>query len=346
MSHETWRRSLWVGFPLDLAAAAGYAAVVAAVVFLHVESTVVRTLVGGPLVFFLPGYVAVAAAFPGRQPTRADGATGALARATSAASTSGFTWFERTALAFGVSVALVPLLALAVSLALGGFSPTSTVAVLTGFVVAGALVAAARRLRLPVEQRYRSPHAAWAADLHAAIFDADSAVDAVLTVALAASVILAVSTMAYAMAAPQEGERYTSLGVYTQNESGDLVASGYPSNVSVGEPANLTAVVENHEHERTEYALVVELQRVDGDGSVTEDEVLNRTTLALDANENWQRQLAPRPSFAGDSLRLTVFLYRGDAPEDPSTDTAYRRAFVWTNVTATDASAPNATVAA
>lgn len=340
MSHETWRGSWWVRLPLDLVAAVGYAVVVAVVLYLPVESTVVRTLVGAPLVFLLPGYVVVAAAFPGRQPTSPDGAAsaagaaGALARVTSSASSTGFTLLERAALAFGVSVALVPLLALGVSLAIGGFSPASTVAVLVGFVAVGAVIAGARRLRLPIEERYRSPHAAWAADLHAAIFDADSAVDAAVTVALAASVVLAVSTMAYAMAAPQAGERYSSLGVYTENESGDLVASGYPSNVSVGELAALTAVVENHEHERVEYTLVVELQRVDDDGAVVEDAVVRRSTLVLDPDERWTRQLALEPPFAGNSLRLTFFLYRGDAPDDPSADTAYRRAFVWTNVTA------------
>jgi uncharacterized membrane protein len=156
--------------------------------------------------------------------------------------------------------------------------------------------------------------------------------------------------MAYAMAAPQEGEGYSSLGLYTQNESGELVASGYPSNVSVGEPARLTAVVENNEHERAEYTLVVELQRVD-DGSVVEDAVVDRTSLALGADERWTRRLAPEPPFTGDSLRLTFFLYRGDAPTDPSADTAYRRAFVWLDVTggsddATNATATDAAVAA
>jgi uncharacterized membrane protein len=335
--YRTRLGSWWVRVPADLAAAVGYAVLVAAVFYLPVTDAAVRTLVGAPLLFFLPGYVAVAAAFPGRQPATADAATGALARMTSSASTRGFTWFERAALSFGVSVALLPLLALAESLALGSLAAPATVATLAAFVTAGAVVAGVRRLRLPADERYRGPVAAWAADLHAAIFDADSTVDALLTAALAVTVLLAVSTMAYAMAAPQDGERFSTLGVYTENETGDLVADGYPSNLSVGEPAELVAAVENHERRDVEYTLVVELQRVRTDGetaSVVEDEVLDRESRAVAAGETWTWRHELAPTFAGEQLRVTYYLYRGDAPDDPSAETAYRRAFVWVNVTA------------
>lgn len=336
MRYQTWLGSWWVRVPADLAAAVGYALLVAAVFYLPVTDTVVRTLVGAPLLFFLPGYVTVAAAFPGRQPASTE-ASGALARATSTVATRGFTWVERAALSFGASVALLPLLALAESLALGSFSAPATVATLAGFVTVGAVVAGVRRLRLPADERYRGPVAAWAADLHAAIFDADSTVDALVTAALAVAVLLAVSTMAYAMAAPQEGEGFSTLGVYTENESGDLVADGYPTELAVGEPADLVAAVENHERRDVDYTLVVELQRVRTDGdsaTVVEDAVLDRETRTVAAGETWTWRHQVAPTFAGEQLRVTYYLYRGDAPDDPSAETAYRRAFVWVNVTA------------
>jgi len=55
----------------------------------------------------------------------------------------------------------------------------------------------------------------------------------------------------------------TEFYLLTENESGDLVAAGYPTNMTRGESGSLVVGIGNQGHESVEYTVVVELQRVE-----------------------------------------------------------------------------------
>lgn len=336
MSHEAAddtlvERLARPALPLDLLAVVAYA--VAAVVVLSqpgVYGTPLAVAVGIPLLLFVPGYALVSLLFPGSTPDDA-APNWSLADARE----HGLTGGERAALGFGFSVALLPLLGVAL-----GFSPwsiTPGTAILTVAAVASAfaLLGTVRRLRRPADRRFSLPIRAWSGDAKRAV-SGGSITDTVLNVGLAAAVVVAVAAVGYAVAAPAPGQDYTSVSLLSQNETGKLVADDYPRNFTSGEGKPLVVELENHEGVQTDYSVVVELQRVeqtgDGGAKVLEERKLATFTPTVGAGESWRTTHEVTPTMTGQNLRLTYLVYKGDPPSNPTTDNAYRRVHVWVNV--------------
>jgi len=97
------------------------------------NETPVRVVLGLLLVLFLPGYSLIAALFPRRDDL--DG-------------------IERIALSFGLSIAVVPLLGLALNYTTYGIRLVPILAVLSVFTVSLAVIAGVRRCWLPEEDRF------------------------------------------------------------------------------------------------------------------------------------------------------------------------------------------------
>ena len=97
------------------------------------NETPVRIVLGLLLVLFLPGYSLIAALFPRRDDL--DG-------------------IERIALSFGLSIAVVPLLGLALNYTPFGIRLVPILAVLSVFTVSLAVIAGVRRCWLPEEDRF------------------------------------------------------------------------------------------------------------------------------------------------------------------------------------------------
>jgi len=167
----------------------------------------------------------------------------------------------------------------------------------------------------------------------------DSRADAALNVLLVASILLAAGSVTYAVAVPKEGEQFTEFYLLTENESGDLVAAGYPTNMTRGQSASLVVGIGNQEHEQVEYTVVVELQRVEITDNATnvtvlDERELRRFTVDLAHNETWHNQHTVTPTMTGERLRLQYLLYRGEPPADPTVENAYRELHLWVNVSA------------
>ena len=93
----------------------------------------IRIILGLPLVLFLPGYSLIAALFP-----RKDDLDG----------------IERIALSFGLNIAIVPLLGLALNYTPFGIRLSSILIVLSVFTISLALGAYARRSKIPEGARF------------------------------------------------------------------------------------------------------------------------------------------------------------------------------------------------
>lgn len=315
--------------PPDVVALFGLAAVGLVVYALpSLFGPVPTTLVGLPLLLFAPGYALLAILYPASNDRRTH-----VVDATALESEGHWLdWPTRGALSLGTSVALVPLLALGCSVV--GLELTILPTVIALLVAIGAVAAARRRSQLPPAHRLEPPFADRLAGSRPSISSLRS-VGSATTILLAVGVLLATSTLGYALVVPNDGEAYTSLSLATENESGDLVSGSFPSEIDTDEERELVAVVENAEGERTSYTLLVELQRVDdGDGTteVTERTELHRFTPEIEDGERWERSHAIRPEEPGDDLRLTYSLYRGDAPSDPAAEEPYRQTYVWIDV--------------
>lgn len=345
--------------PADLAAVVAVVVVVNLSVFLPVVSdSPLRVVIGLPFILFVPGYALIAALFPeeGRSPT--EGADTNTDDIESTADTDqgylgarGIDGIERVALSFGLSIAVVPLIGLVLNFTPWGIRLVPIMIATSGFTLCATWIGARRRWALPPEERFTVPYRRWLKNARTELFDPETRTDAALNVLLAVSVVLAVSSVAFAVAVPKQGESFTEFYLLTETESGDLVADEYPTEFDLGNGREVVIGIGNHEFERVNYTVVVKLQRVAFESvtppnatgtaipgenvtvSVLDERELGRLGTELGHNETWQRAYEVRPTLAGERLRLAFLLYRDTVPADPSVANAYRETHLWVNVT-------------
>lgn len=335
--------------PADLSAMVVLVVLTNFVVFAPViRDTPLRVPVGLVFVLFVPGYAFIAALFPeeGESPVktadteRETGASPSMADDLSFRD-RGIDGIERVALSFGLSIAIVPLIGLALNFTPFGIRLVPIVFSLSGFTVVTTVIAAVRRWELPEEDRFRVPYREWIEAGRKELFEPDSRTDAALNVALALAVLLAVSSVVYAVAVPPQGEQFSEFYILTEGDDGELVADGYPEQFVVGDPEPIYVGIGNNEYETIDYTVVVQLQEVRGEGN--ESEVVARTELdrwsaTVAHNETWieQQNITVSDEITGDDLRLTFLLYAGEPAAEPTRENAYRDLHLWISVSPAD----------
>jgi uncharacterized membrane protein len=250
--------------PLDLYGAVGYTLGIAAILLVLDVGNFLAIL----LVLFVPGYVLVAALFP---------------------SNTELDWIERLALSFGLSIAVVPLLGLLLNFVWAiQFLPI--VVTITIFTVLVGLAAHLRRTRLPPERRLSAT-----LEISIAGWKGYGSLDKLLTIVLAASIVIAAATLAYVLLVPRPGERFTEF--YILGPSGN--ATQYPTALSRGQNGTVIIGLANHESANVTYTVRVDLVGVqivhNSTTGYNETVVLNRTTwhwfnTSLGNGANWTQR--------------------------------------------------------
>jgi uncharacterized membrane protein len=144
------------------------------------------------LVLFLPGYSLIATLFP-----RKDDLDG----------------IERVALSFGLSIAITPLLGLALNYTPFGIRLTPILIVLSVFTIALAIGAWVRRSWIPEGDRFRVDFGAFFKSIKDSFKTTDSKADKILTAVLIILIVLALSVTVYVIVTPKEGEKFTEFYV-------------------------------------------------------------------------------------------------------------------------------------
>ena len=365
------RRSLWLllprplrALPADLVGALILTALVNIAVFTPVvRETPLRVPLGLAFVLFIPGYVFIAALFPeaGESPT-AEGGDSLLTENDSADAESdasrftslhtGIDGIERVALAFGLSIAIVPLIGLALNFTPWGIRLTPIMISVTGFTLIATAVAAIRRWKLPEEERFRVPYREWIQAGRSELFDPESRLDKVLNVLLVLSILLAVGTVTFAIVVPPEGEQFSAVYILTQDDDGELVADGYPTEFIQGESEEVVLGVDNHEHRTVDYTVVAVEQETEtivneseanepavNETVVTEQRELDRFETTLDHNDSWHHAHELEPTIIGDDVRIVWLLFPdGEVPDEPSIDDTEYHVHLWVSVDEADES--------
>jgi len=150
----------------------------------------------------------------------------------------------------------------------------------------------------------------------------------IATIALAATVLLAVFSVGYVFAVPQDGEQFTDFRVMTETPGGELRLGDYPDRIEVDQTAEFVIGVDNREGSSQEYTVVVTAAQVIEDGgSVTaiESTELGRYQTTLEDGQRLElpQQVTPRSPGA---FRLNYYLYEGEPPAEPTANSAYRNA--------------------
>lgn len=282
----------------------------------------VRLLLAGVFLCLLPGYALTTLVFPARRgrqaanPFKQDLNDGVLGEG------------ERAGLSLGLSVALLPLFGMGMAFAALPLTVQNVLLVVTAFVVVALAGGTVRRLRTAADARYRAPFWYWLGEGYRSF--QGNTVDVVLNVGLAVVIIAAMSTFAVALTSPQDGVKYTETSLLTESPDGELVAGNYPTELGPDGRADLVLRVANHEGEDVVYTVVVQLQRLEPKGdtegarAVTERSELLRDVQRVESGETWDYDHTVTPTLYGENLRVAYLVYAGTAPENPTTDNAYR----------------------
>ncbi len=178
-----------------------------------------RKALGLAFVLFFPGYVFITALFPERK--ELDN-------------------LERLALSFGLSIAIVPLIGLALNYTPWGIRLNPILVSLTVFNVVSAMAAVHRR------KNAIKPWIPWVTldEIKGELeWERSSKLDKALTVVLIVAIVTSIATLGYVVTHPKPGEHFTEF--YILGPGGK--ADNYPTNLLVGENGTVIIGIVNHE---------------------------------------------------------------------------------------------------
>ena len=255
----------------------------------------VRTILGIPMVLFVPGYALIAALFPRKNDL--DG-------------------IERLALSFGLSIAVVPLIGLGLNFTPFGIRLVPIIVSLSVFTLAMLLIAYLRRSKLSEEERFEVPFSNIYSSLKSDIFSSKQGIDRILTIILILSIMASIITLIYVIVTPKQGEKYTEFYILGDNGK----AQGYPTLMEAGKTSSVIVGITNQEYVLTNYTMNISL----------ENDTLNTMQVQLMHNSTWEEKVLFTPEKTGDNLKLEFLLYKENNFTAP-----YRDLHLWVNVSST-----------
>ncbi|GLI15423.1 hypothetical protein MTHERMMSTA1_25490 [Methanosarcina thermophila MST-A1] len=262
-----------------------------------INETILRNVLGLPLVLFLPGYALIAALFPAK---------------------SDLDGIERTALSFGLSIAIVPLIGLVLNYTPFGIRLLPVLVCLSIFIFIMCWLAYIRRASLPETEAFEISFSAAALSLKNEILEkSESKLDRALTIILILSILMSVATLEYVILTPKEGEHFTEF--YVLGPHG--IADNYTTDYTLGQSGTMIVGVVNHEYRPVNYTMQVKL----------ENQLLplpeNLQHITLDHNETWEETVTFTPPLVGQDMKLEFLLFN-----ETDKTTPYRNLHLWINV--------------
>jgi uncharacterized membrane protein len=134
-----------------------------------------------------------------------------------------------------------------------------------------------------------------------------------LTVVLAIILVAAICGVILIVVLPQPSEPFTEL--FLLGPGGN--ASNYPTNLTVGQTANVTVGVVSHENANANYTLVVTLDNA----------TITTRSFSLANNEQWENSISFAPTHSGMGQKLGFYLFKGGDPN------VYRSVYLYLTVT-------------
>lgn len=221
---------------------------------------------------FFPGYSLVAALFPGRDSLQA---------------------VERAFLSLVLSFAMVALTGLALNYTPWGIRLEPIYVVLAFLVFVASIIALFRRRRLLPWERFEPR-----IHLRMPSWGPTSRLDRALSIGLVVAVMGAIAALVYVVNAPRAEEHFTDFYLLGSEE----MAQDYPHEIALGEEAEVTVGIVNHESEDVNYIIQV----------VFDSETVQQIgPVALADQEKWQTLITLVPTRIGDDKKVEFLLFKG-----------------------------------
>ncbi|KUH34440.1 hypothetical protein APY94_02060 [Thermococcus celericrescens] len=265
--------------------------------------SIVRKALGLAFVLFFPGYVFITALFPEKKELDS---------------------LERLALSFGLSIAIVPLIGLALNYTPWGIRLTPILVSLTVFNTAFALTAIYRR------ETAIEPWIPWITmervkkELE---WEESSKLDKALTVILIIAIITSIGALAYVITHPKPGEAFTEF--YILGPGG--IADDYPTELFVGENGTVIIGIVNHEHRNVTYYVQIWLVNLTWDNTTNTTLIhemypmpgwfnVTLPNVPVNIEGNWTPQFETNYTFRIDKpgqWQVWFLLFKDKPPELP-----------------------------
>ncbi len=255
------------------------------------NDTVIRTILGLFLILFIPGYSLIAALFPKKEDL--DG-------------------IERAALSFGLSIAVTPLIGLALNYTPFGIRLTPILISLSAFTLLMLLIAFIRRRRVPEGEKFFVNFGGTLSSIKDS-FAGESKTSKILSIILILTIILAIATTVYIIVKPKQGESFTEFYLLGPNGK----ASDYPTNLTVGQNGTVIIGVVNHEYQTVNYQLVV----------TTNGTIMSQQNITLTNGNKTEIPYSFTAGSAGNK-EIEFLLYKL-----PDTTNVYRSLHLFVNMT-------------
>jgi uncharacterized membrane protein len=298
------------------------------------DGSPLRLLLSLGALLVLPGYALSLATFPLRTSSdrRGDSRFGG---SWSFALRSDGNWelpslgpIERWVVSLGFSVSLIPVYGLVLAVFGLSYSVVTILTVVAGLTSLFSLVALVQRLRLPDRISERKPGLPTTGGFVSEIATSTRR-GTLVNWAVGLTFLVAAGGFGLTIAVPAEDPDYTSASLLTENETGALVASGYPHDLQPGEEARLVFSLTNHEDETVDYNVVVQSQQVAPEGDITRSRQVTEFSARVGDGATWIRPHQIAPQMPGDRVRVVYLVYRGSPPTEPTIENAYRSLTLW-----------------
>jgi len=257
------------------------------------KDSVIRTILGVPMILFIPGYVSMATLFPKKDDLDA---------------------IERTVLSFGFSIAVVPLLGLILNFAFE-IRLIPIITILCIYTIILATTAIYKRMKLPEDVQFSVQFSRIYDVIKSETNIPKNRTGQILTIILIFSIVLVIGVAIYVVTTPKIGERFTEF--YILNSTSGK-ADNYPTELNMDIPTTLLVRVVNHEYSFVNYTFQVSLDK----------NILTSEKLALNNNETWKKNISFVTNKEVINKRLEFLLFKENNFASP-----YRELHLWVNVT-------------
>ena len=236
------------------------------------KDNIIRTILGVPLVIFIPGYILTTALFPKE---------------------NDLDLIERISLSFGLSIAIVPLLGLILNYTFG-IRLIPILITICIYIIILVVITEYNRRGLSQDKQFLIQINE--------IFDhinndkPKNRVNSILTTIFIFTIIIAIFATIYVITVPNIGEKFTEF--YILDHSGKT--DSYPTELKLGSSATLLAGVVNHEYTPVNYTIQL----------ILDNNILTTKKLMLNHNERWEQNITFSPEREGNDMRLELFLFK------------------------------------
>jgi uncharacterized membrane protein len=241
---------------------------------------IIKTILGVPMVLFIPGYLLVSVIYAGMDDIDT---------------------VKRIALSLGLSIAVISLLGLLLNFTFG-LTPITVISTLCIYDIIFIFASKYRREKLPEEKRFSVRFDRIYKTVCVELKPKGN-VDTILTVILIFTILLAIGMVYYVIATPKIGERFTEFYILDANGK----ANDYPTDMKLGSSSNISVYISNHEYEPTNYTVQIVM---DGD-------ILVHKQSTLDNNDVLRRNITFVPNKEGNNMKLEFLLFKGNNFKSP-----------------------------